>query len=125
MALLLMLWLTVVPAMAPSVIPTVVPQGEILVKGAQPAASDATTPVPEQGRVSGGRYRNAYFGLSYPFPAGWTEQPAGPPPSDGGTYVLTQFAVWDQEQRVRAHVLVTAQDLFFSVREAADAKAFL
>src|SRR4051812_23604912 len=94
---------------------TVVPNGVILVKGAVPAASDSVTPLPEEGKVADGRYNNAYFHLSYPIPAGWTEQPAGPPPSDGGSYVLTQFAFWDrQQQRVRAQVLVSAQDLFFS-----------
>src|SRR5436190_23356852 len=104
MPLLLMLWLSVVP------------KGVILVKGATPSASDASTPVPEQGVVAGGRYRNAYFGLSYPIPAGWKEQPAGPPPSEGGSYVLAQFAA------ARANVLVMAQDLFFSYRPVADAK---
>jgi hypothetical protein len=78
-------------------------------------------PVPEAGRIAGGRYRNAYFGLAYPIPAGWTEQPAGPPPSDAGGYVLTQFASMDGE-RVKAHVLVTAHDLFFIPFTAATAK---
>jgi hypothetical protein len=100
---------------------SVVPQGEILVKGAVPSASDASTPVPEDGRIGDGRYRNPYFGLTYPIPAGWTEQPAGPPPSDAGGYVLTQFASLDAE-RVKAHVLVTAQDFFFAPFEAAGAK---
>jgi hypothetical protein len=95
---------------------TVVPKNVILVKGATPSASDSSTPVPEEGAVAGGRYRNAYFGLSYPIPAGWSEQPAGPPPSDSGSYVLAQFAV------PRANVLVSAQDLFFSVRPLAGAK---
>ncbi len=104
MSLFLALWLYVVP------------KNVILVKGATPAASDASTPVPEEGRVTGSRYRNAYFGLSYPIPAGWSEQPAGPPPSDGGGYVLAQFAM------PRANVLVTAQDLFFSAIPAAGAK---
>jgi hypothetical protein len=107
MSLLLMLWLSVVP------------KNEILVKGATPAVSDASTPVPEHGRVAGGRYRNAYFGLSYPIPAGWTEQPAGPPPSDSGSYVLTQFAT------DRAHVLVSAHDLFFTAVPLPDASALL
>src|SRR5215212_3654774 len=98
MPFLLMLWLSVVP------------KGVILVKGAMPSANDASTPLPEQGRVATGRYRNAYFGLSYPIPAGWSEQPAGPPPSDGGSYVLAQFAV------PRANVLLSAQDLFFGGR---------
>ena len=110
--LLLMLWL--------SQTTTAVPDA-ILVKGAVPSASDATTPVPEDGRIGGGRYRNAYFGLTYPIPAGWTEQPAGPPPSDAGGYVLTQFARMDGE-RVKAHVLVSAQDLFFIPFEATGAK---
>lgn len=109
--LFLLLWLSTASA----------PQGEIVVKGAAPSASDATTPVPENGRVSGGHYRNDYFGLAYPIPAGWTEQPAGPPPSDGGGYVLTQFATTDGEQ-VKAHVLVTALDLFFIPFHAPTAK---
>lgn len=104
---LLLLWLSIVP------------HGQILVKGAQPAASDTTTPVPEEGKVAGGRYRNAYFGLIYPIPAGWTQQPAGPPPSDSGTYVLTNFGA------PRAQMLVTAQDLFFSLTPAAGAKELL
>src|SRR5258705_3870989 len=104
MPLLLMLWLSVVP------------RNVILVKGATPAASDASTPLPETGAVVAGRYRNAYFGLSVPIPAGWSEQPAGPPPSDGGSYVLTQFAM------PRANVLVSAHDLFFSAIPVAGAK---
>ena len=75
MSLLLVLLLSTV---------TVVPKNVILVKGAMPGASDSSTPVPEVGTVSAGRYRNAYFGLSYPIPAGWKEQPAGPQPSDSG-----------------------------------------
>jgi hypothetical protein len=101
---------------------SVVPQNAGLLQGAVPSASDASTPVPEQGSIAAGRYRNAYFGLSYPIPAGWTEQPAGPPPSDSGTYVLTNFALYGPDQRLRAHVLITAQDLFFSLIEMADAK---
>jgi hypothetical protein len=98
-----------------------VPKNEILVKGAVPAASDSSTPVPEAGRIVGGQYRNRYFGLTYPVPAGWTEQPAGPPPSDAGGYALAQFALLDG-QRVRVHVLVTAQDLFFITFAAGSAK---
>src|SRR3954468_3804685 len=117
MSLLLMLWLSTV---------TVVPKNVILVKGATPGASDSSTPVPEEGTVSAGRYRNAYFGLSYPIPAGWKEQPAGPLPSDSGVYVLTQFAVSDADpQRLKAHLLVTAEDLFFSAAGASDAKDVL
>jgi hypothetical protein len=107
MPLLLLLWLSIVPP------------NQILVKGTTPAASDATTPLPEEGRIAGGSYRNAYFGLTYPIPAGWTEQPAGPPPSDGGTYMLANFGT------ARAYVLVAAQDLFFSALPAAGAKELL
>lgn len=105
---------------------TVVPKDVILVKGATPGSSDSVTPLPEEGKVAEGRYRNAYFNLSYPIPAGWTEQPAGPPPSDGGSYVLTQFAFWDREQqRVKAQVLVSAQDLFFSANPVPSARELM
>jgi hypothetical protein len=114
--LIMMLLLSAVP---PAV--SGIPKNQILVKGAGPSASDTSTPVPEAGSIGGGQYRNAYFGLTYPIPAGWTEQPAGPPPSDAGGYVLTQFALRDGE-RVKAHVLVTAQDLFFIPFAAASAK---
>jgi hypothetical protein len=110
--LLLVLWLSQT---------TVVPEGVILVKGAVPSASDASTPLPEEGRIGERRYRNVYFGLTYPIPAGWIEQPAGPPPSETGSYVLTQFALVDGG-RVKAHVLVSAQDLFFDPFQAAGAK---
>src|SRR3954454_2489622 len=114
MSLVLMLWFAT----------TILPKNTILVKGAAPSASDASTPVPEQGSVAAGRYRNAYFGLTYPIPAGWIEQPAGPPPSDSGVYVLTQFALFDANdpQRVKANLLVTAHDLFFTVLHASNAK---
>lgn len=115
--LLLLLWLSAQTLSAQ----TGVPKGVILVPGAVPSASDASTPVPERGRIGDGQYRNPYFGLTYPIPAGWTEQPAGPPPSDAGGYVLTQFATMEGE-RVKAHVLVTAQDFFFAPFEAAAAK---
>src|SRR3954447_23864219 len=103
MMLLFVLWLST---------QTVLPKGVILVKGAVPSASDASTPVPEDGTVAEGRYRNRYFGLSYPIPAGWTNQPAGPPPSDSGAYVLRELALADGA-RIKAHVQITAQDLFF------------
>jgi len=116
--LLMMLWLSAATVVTQT---TVLTTDEIMVKGAVPSASDSSTPVPEEGRIADGRYRNAYFGLAYPIPAGWTEQPAGPPPSDAGGYVLTQFAALDGE-RVKAHVLVMAHDLFFIPFPAASAK---
>jgi len=120
-SLLVMMWLclaaTAAQAPNPQHAQTAVPKGAILVKGTEPASSDTITPLPEEGSVVDGRYHNAYFGLTYPIPQGWTEQPAGPPPSDSGSYVLAQFALSDPKQhRVKAHVLVTAQDFFFSPR---------
>jgi hypothetical protein len=115
----LLIMMLLLSAVSPAV--NSLPKNQILVKGAEPSASDASTPVPEAGRIGGGLYRNAYFGLTYPIPAGWTEQPAGPPPSDAGGYVLTQFASLNGE-RVKAHVLVTAQDLFFIPFKAETAK---
>ncbi len=94
----------------------------LLLSVATPSASDAVTPVPERGSVTSGSYRNAYFNLSYPIPAGWTQQPAGPPPSEAGAYTLAQFALIDPDQRLRAHVLITAQDFFFSLIEMGGAK---
>ena len=96
------------------VIPTL-QKGVLYIKGAVPASSDSSTPLPENGKVIDGRYRNAYFGLSYPLPSDWTEAPAGPPPSNSGNYVLIQFTNTEKEtKRVRANLLVSAQDLFFS-----------
>ena len=94
-------------------------------QGATPSASDAVTPVPEQGRVAAGRYRNAYFGLSYPIPAGWTEQPAGPPPSEAGAYTLAQFALIDRDRHLRAHVMITVQDFLFRLIDLGGAKELI
>ncbi|HJQ39995.1 MAG TPA: hypothetical protein VKB93_22860 [Thermoanaerobaculia bacterium] len=110
MSLLLMLLLSTVP------------QNASPFKGATPSASDAVTPVPEEGKVAAGRYRNAYFNLSYPIPAGWTAQPAGPPPSEAGAYTLAQFALVDPDRRLRAHVMITVQDFFFALIDMAGAK---
>jgi hypothetical protein len=96
------------------VIPTL-QQGVLYIKGAVPASSDTSTPLPENGKVVDSRYRNAYFGLSYPLLSDWTESPAGPPPSNSGNYVLVQLTTAEKEsKRVKANLLVSAQDLFFS-----------
>ena len=92
-----------------------VPQGEILVRGAWASATDTTTPLPEGGRVAGGTYANAYFGLSYALPAGWTQKYDGPPPSDTGYYVLAQVVPPPAaDGSLPGTILVTAQDLFFT-----------
>jgi hypothetical protein len=91
------------------------PSNVILVKGAEPSASDPKTPVPEAGRVTNKVYQNSYFGLSYALPADWVQGYEGPPPSEQGSYVLAQLqpaATFKGE--VKGTILITAQDLFFA-----------
>jgi hypothetical protein len=104
----------------------VLPRNQILIRGAMPASSDEAMPVPESGAVAANTYRNPYFGLVYAAPAGWLQQADGPPPSDTGTYVLAQFAIYDTaHERMRANVLLTAQDLFFTPLEVTTGKELL
>jgi len=99
-----------------------VPAGVIIVKGALASASDSTTPVPEGGTVSGNAYGNRYFRLTYPLAPDWTQKYYGPPPSDTGYYVLAQFQPSDTYKgATRGSILVTAQDLFFTLTPAANA----
>src|SRR5262249_13521358 len=67
------------------------PADVIIVKGAEPSASDHSTPLPEDGSIAKGVYRNSYFGLSWPIPDNWMESFKGPPPSDHGGYVLANI----------------------------------
>jgi len=98
------------------------PRGVILVKGATPSASDATTPVPEATAITAGRIESRYFGIAYRIPAGWTEQVKGPPPSDSGNYVLALLVPSDtMSKSVRGSILIQAQDLFFTAAPAANA----
>ena len=82
----------------------------------------AEMPRPEDGLVAGGVYANAYFDLSYPLPAGWTEDVAGPPPSVTGYYVLASLVPAGERNGT---VLIAAQDLFFvgAMRDDATAAA--
>lgn len=92
-----------------------VPKDTIIVKGAWSSASDSVTPVPEGTRLSNRVFSNAYFGISYNLPAGWSKNYDGPPPSDSGRYVLAQIRMGDPKQQTsRGSVLVTADDLFFT-----------
>ena len=91
-----------------------VPAGVILVKGAWSSASDSVTPVPEGGTVSNNIFSDPYFGISYALPAEWEEKYKGPPPSDGGRYVLAQLRPVDTFKGARGTILVTAQDMFFN-----------
>src|SRR5579872_931582 len=84
----------------------------VLVKGAWSSSSDTGTPVPEAGEVRAGSYVNAYFGLTYPLPAGWQQKYEGPPPSDRGYYVLAQLSPPDDSSR--GTLLILAHDLFFT-----------
>ncbi|MEO8033280.1 MAG: energy transducer TonB [Acidobacteriota bacterium] len=91
------------------------PDNEILVRGAEPSATDHVTPLPEEGRVAKDVYRSSYFALEYPLPEAWTETVKGPPPSDSGRYVLAQLTPTAKLNGPSAGtVLVMAQDLFFS-----------
>lgn len=96
-----------------------VPEHTILVKGAWPSASDSATPLPEDGRWSGGSYRNDYFGLTLRFTARWQAGLEGPPPSDSGAYTLAQIVPAERFRAAKAgHLLITAQDIFFTATQA-------
>ena len=79
-------------------------------------------PVPEGGSVSRGAYRNEYFGLVYPFAAGWVEDVKGPPPSATGYYTLAAFKPRDS---LAVTLLIAAQDNFFARRRVASTADFL
>ena len=99
-----------------------VPAGVILVKGAWSSAAGTATPLPEGGAVSDGKYGNAYFGLEYAFGADWTQRYEGPPPSESGYYVLAQIEPRNPARGSgQNHVLIAAQDLFFTLNPARDA----
>jgi hypothetical protein len=106
----------------PPLQPRKLPAGVILLKGAVPSASDSKTPLPESGVVNQSDYDNAYFGLSYALPAGWFEKYKGPPPSDSGAYLLTLLRPGPAYKGTsKATLLITAQDMFFSLTPAANA----
>ena len=96
-----------------------VPQNVILVKGAGPSASDASTPVPEEGMVTEKAFLDAYFGMAYQLPPGWSQKYVGPPPSDSGYYVLAQIEPGKTfKGENTGTILISAQDLFFSLSPA-------
>ncbi|HEV2722984.1 MAG TPA: hypothetical protein VG323_23365 [Thermoanaerobaculia bacterium] len=102
------------------------PTGVILVKGAEPSASDTKTPLPEGGRMANDAYKNDYFGLAYTLPRGLKQPFEGPPPSDTGGYALAQLQPVEKTKAADAtSVLVTAQDLFFSATPAKSAIDFV
>ncbi len=68
-------------------------------------------PNPEDGAVSGGVFKSAYFALAYPLPSDWIEGLAGPPPSESGYYVLKSIVPNDGPA---GNILIAAQDMFFA-----------
>jgi hypothetical protein len=102
------------------------PANTILIKGAEPSASDSKTPLPESGKVADNIYENRYFGFSYHLPADWSEPYAGPPPSDSGSYVLAEFVPSKSfKGPIKGTMLITAQDLFFSLVPQRGAKEMI
>ena len=99
--------------------PTIVkklPEGVLIVKGAEASASDSKTPLPENGRIVENKYSNDYFGLSFKLPPQLAEIYKGPPPSDSGMYVLTELVPPERYQGSdKATLFVTAQDQFFAL----------
>jgi hypothetical protein len=94
---------------------TKVPKGVILVKGAWSSASDSMTPLPEDGNVTNNVFNDRYFGITWELPPDWIEKYKGPPPSDGGRYVLAEIVTADTfKGPARGSVLITAEDLFFT-----------
>jgi len=92
------------------------PAGVILVKGAWSSAAGTPSSLPEDGTISNGRYDNAYFGLEFDIGSDWIQRYQGPPPSDSGYYVLAQIEPKGPAlQPGMGHVLIAAQDLFFSL----------
>ncbi len=102
------------------------PANTILIKGAEPSASDSKTPLPETGKLAGNIYENRYFGFSYHLPADWSEPYDGPPPSDSGSYVLAEFVPSKSfKGPIKGTMLITAQDLFFSLVPQRGAKEMI
>jgi hypothetical protein len=80
---------------------------------AVPRSGAAMRPVPEDGAVVDGAYRNEYFGLTYPLMRGWRAGASSPPPSQTGDYVLANLV---PDGSITATILITAQDLLFAER---------
>jgi hypothetical protein len=85
-----------------------------------PFAVTSATPDPQDGKVAGGAYTNAYFDLTYPLPQGFAEGLAGPDPSYSGYYVLGNFVA---QNAGAGTILIAAQDAFFDETHRDLAKA--
>lgn len=105
---------------------TPVSAGAILVRGAWPSASNDEAPRPESSRIENNRFLSPYFGISYPLPDHLEQGYLGPPPSEDGRYVLAEASATGEFQRQGAmHLLITAEDLFFSRVPIEGAAAFV
>lgn len=99
-----------------------IPPNTILIKGAEPSASDHSTPLPEEGSIAKSIYRNRYLDMTVPLPSNFTELFEGPPPSDSGKYVLAQLVpAASFKGPVKGTILISAQDSFFSLLPARNA----
>jgi len=91
------------------------------------ASPDEATPPdrrmadPEDGTFVQSVYTNPYFALAYPLPTGWKEGLAGPPPSNGGYYVLDT----PEPGEAKGSILIAAQDQFFATKPITGAMAML
>jgi len=99
-----------------------IPAGVILVKGAWSSATGSLDSLPEDGTIANNVYGSAYFGLAYPIGPDWSQRYQGPPPSDSGYYVLAQIEPSNPSRTSpRGHVLIAAQDMFFTLAPANNA----
>jgi hypothetical protein len=99
-----------------------IPGGVILVKGAWSSATVSAAPLPEGGASSQQTYRNPYFNLNYVFGTEWSQSFEGPPPSESGYYVLAQLEpATGSGGSNSGHVMIAAQDLFFTASPAGNA----
>jgi len=105
---------------------TAVPKDTIIVKGAWSGASDSTTPVPEGVAVTNNVFTDQYFGITYPLPPDWFQKFTPPPPSESGSYVLSQIGRTDNYKGdAKGSIMFAAQDMFFTPVPAANARQFV
>jgi hypothetical protein len=76
-----------------------------------PFAVTSAIPNPQDGKVAGDVYSNAYFDLAYPLPQSFAEGLEGPPASESGYYVLGSFV---PRTAPAGTILLSAQDMFFA-----------
>jgi hypothetical protein len=103
---------------------TRVPTETILVKGAWASSSDSVTPLPEDSKVTTGVFTDKYFGITLALPKDWKEKYKGPPPSENGRYVLAQISSNPSDKASRGSLLITADDLFFTLLPTTNALEF-